>query len=93
MVDSHVCFLQQRFDLSSKAKLWAMPRKEICLCQGVVAPKMITSHSCHTRGNKDVIQDLWSTEDPSLITLLTSRRNWTPGKLDSLLRRSDCCKF
>ena len=93
MVESHTCILQERFNLSSKAKHWAMPRKEVCLCQGVVAPKPLASQSCLTRDNKNALYDLWFTDDPNLITLLTNRRNWTPAKLDNLLGRSNCCEF
>ena len=93
MVDSHICILQERFNLSSQAKHWAMPRKEVCSCQRVVAPKMLTSQSCLTHNNEDALEDLWLVDDPNLITLLTNRRNWTPAKLDNLLEQSNCCKF
>ena len=93
MVDSHVCNLQERFDRLSEAKLWALPRKELCLCQGVVAPQMSGSRNCPRRTDTDALEDLWLTDDPSLITLLTNRNNWTPAKLDNLLGRSHCCKL
>ena len=94
MVGSHVCILQERFN-PSKAKLWAMPRSELCLCQRVVAPKMLVSQSCSRRSGHGInaLEDLWDTNNTTLITLLTNRRNWTPAKLDNLLGRSHCCKF
>ena len=70
-----------------------MPKKELCLCQGVVAPQTSSSRSCPRRGATDGLEDLWLTDDPSLINLLTNRRNWTPAKLDNLLGRFHCCKF
>ena len=93
VVESHVCILHERFDPLSGAKLWALPRKELCLCQRVVAPQMSGSRSCPRRDDTDALEDLWLTDDLSLITLLTNRRNWTPAKLDNLLGRSHCCKL
>ena len=92
MVDMHVCILQERFDPSSKSKLWTMPRKEMCLCQRVVAPWMPSSQSCPRRSGSDATEDLWFTDDYSRVTLLTNGKNWTPAKLDNLLGRSKCCK-
>ena len=79
MVSSHICILQERFDPSSRAKLWAIPRKEVCLCQGVVAPNMLGSQSCPRRSGINALEDLWVTNNTTLITLLTNRRNWTPA--------------
>ena len=93
MVESHVCILHERFDPLLGTKLWALPRKELCLCQGVVAPQMSGSRSCPRRSNTDGLEDLWFTDDPSLIALLINRRNWAPAKLDNLLGRSHCCKL
>ena len=93
MVNSHVCILQKTFNLSTRAKLWAMPRKELCLCQGVVSPKMPSSRNCPRRGDTDTLENLWFTDDPALIILLANRRNWTPAKLDHLLGRSHCCRL
>ena len=93
MVDSHVCILQESFDPLLGAIVWALPLKELCLCQGVVAPQTSTSRSCTRQINTDTLEDLWFTGDPSLITLLSNRRNWAPAVLDKLLGRSYCCKF
>ena len=93
MVDSHVCILQDVVDPQPGVKLWALPKKELCLCQGVVAPQKSRSQSCPRRSDTDTLEDLWFSDDPSLITLLTNRRNWTPKKLDNLLGRFHCCKF
>ena len=91
MVNSHVCILKERFDPLSKAKFWAIPRKEVCLCQGVVAPQTSGSRSCSRGSDTNTLEDLWSTADLTLVTLLTNRRNWTTEKLDNLLGRSNCC--
>ena len=88
MVDSHVCILQE--SPLSGAKLWALPRKELCLCQRVVALRVVGSQSCP---RTDTVEDIWLTDDTTLITRLTNRRNWTPAKLDNLLGRSYCCKL
>ena len=93
MVVSHVCTLQERFDPSLKTKLWVLPRKDVCLCQIVVAPKISVGRTCPKRTDATVIEDFWLTDDYTLITLLTNRKNWTPAKLDHLLGRSYCCKF
>ena len=93
MVNSHVCIIQNRFNLSTRAKLWAMPRKELCLCQGVVSPKMSSSRNCSRLGDTDTLENLWFTDDPALIILLANRRNWTPAKLDHLLGRSHYCRL
>ena len=86
-----MCILQERFDPSSKAKLWALPRTELCLCRGVVAPQFVSSESCPKR--IDALEDIWFTDDYTLVTRLTNIRNWTPSQLDHLLGRSQCCKF
>ena len=93
MVESHVCILHERLDPLSGAKVWALPRKELCLCQGVVAPQTSGSRSCPRLKDTGALEDLWFTDNPSLITRLTSRRNWTAAKLDKLLGRSYCCKL
>ena len=93
MVNSHVCMFQERFDPSSRAKLLTIPRNELCLCQGVVAPQTSGTRSCHRRGDTDDRDNLWSTLDRILVSHLTDRRNWTPAKLDYLLERSHCCKY
>ena len=93
MVDSYVCMFQERFDPSSKATLWALPQNELCLCQGVVEPQTTSSRSCSRRSDTDALDDLWSTNDPILVSLLTNRKNWTPAKLNHLLGRSHCCKY
>ena len=93
MVDSHVCILQESFDVLSRANLWTMPRKELCWCQKVVAPTMLGSRSCPRRRDTDALEDIWHSDDPSLITLLTDPRNWTAAKLDKHLERSYCCKL
>ena len=93
MVDSHVCILQESFDVLSRANLWTMPRKELCWCQKVVAPTVLGSRSCPRRRDTDALEDIWHSDDPSLITLLTDPRNCTAAKLDKLLERSYCCKL
>ena len=93
IVDSHVCILQETFDPLSGAKLWALPRKELCLCQRVIAPYTSGSRSCSKRYETDASDGLWLSDDPTLIILLTNRRNWTPAKLDKLLGRSHCSKL
>ena len=93
MVDSHVCILQERFDPFSNSKLWALPRKELCLCQGVVVTQTSSSRSCLRHNDTDALEDVWLIHEPSLITRLTNRTNWIPAKLDNLLERSYCRKL
>ena len=68
---------------------WSLPKKEICLCQGVIAPKVSAGQSCSRYEDADANEELWFIDDP---TPLTKRKNWTPKKLDALLSRSQCCK-
>ena len=93
MVESHVCILQEKYDPSSRAKLWTMPQNQLCLCQGVAVPKTSGSRICPERSDTNADEDLWLSYDASLITLLTSRKNWTPAKLDHLLGRLNSCNF
>ena len=89
VVDSHVCILQESLDPASGVMRWSLPKYEICLCQGVVAPRVSAGRTCHRNGKTETTQQLWFTDDPSS---LTNRNNWTPKKLDALLNRTHCCK-
>ena len=88
VVHSHVCMLQKRFNPSSRTLQWSLPRNELCLCQGVVAPRTSTIQSCLKEDDAEAVDNLWFTDDP---TPLIDRRNWKPAELDKLLNRSFCC--
>ena len=90
VVESHVCHLQEKFDRNLGRLRWSLPRKERCLCQGVVAPRTPGNQHCSVVKETVDIEDLWFTDDP---TPLTNRNNWKREILDDLLDRSECCKF
>ena len=88
LVDSHVCRLHKRYDPSTRTLRWSLRQNELCLCQGVVAPRTTNSLTCAIGDDAESIDSLWFTDD---LTALTDRRNWKPAKLDELLARSHCC--
>ena len=91
VLDAHVCILQKQRDPSTATLLWSLPRKQRCLCQGVVAPEIKHSKLCQ-RGGTEIDEDLWFIDD-HIARSLTNRQNWTPEKLDELLDRRECCMF
>ena len=88
IADAHVCKLEERFDNRLGALRWSMPRKEICHCQAVVAPRKTDRQSCLRENDPEMEEDHWFTDDP---TPLVNRRNWNWAKLDQLLNRTYCC--
>ena len=88
--DSYVCTLEETFDHRSLKLRWSLPRKEICHCQAVVAPRKTGSQSCSRDDNSDMDEDLWFTDDP---TPLVNRNNWNKEKLNEYLDRSFCCTY
>ena len=90
VTDTYVCRLEERFDHRSGEVRWSLPRKEICHCQAVVAPRRAGSRSCSGVDNTEIDKDLWFTDDP---TPLVDRRNWDKTKLDQYLNRHYCCTF
>ena len=89
IVNSHVCILRRRFDPSSGMIRWSLSKKEICFCQGIVAPEVSAARNCPRYEDADKNEELWFTDDP---TFLTNRKNWTPKKLDAFLNRTHCCE-
>ncbi|XP_072046698.1 probable carboxypeptidase X1 [Amphiura filiformis] len=80
---SYVCILQQRPDPSRGGALrWSLPYKEICFCQGVVAPKYVKT--CPGRDQRD----LWFVDDPSQLIM---RQHWKKDILDELMNRTSYC--
>ena len=90
VVEAHVCRLQEKFNRSLGRFRWSLPRRERCLCQGVVAPPTSGNQYCSVVEETVDVEDLWFTDDP---TPLTNRNNWKRENLDDLLDRSGCCKF
>ena len=90
VVEAYVCILQKQTD-SLGAIRWSLPRKERCLCQGVVAPKTTHSKPCQG-GGIGTDDDLWFIDDDIARSLL-NRQNWKQAKLDQLLNRQECCMF
>ena len=90
IIDGHVCRLEERFYRRSGVLQWSLPRKELCHCQAVVAPRKAGSQTCSSEDNEEMDVDLWFTDDP---IPLVNRRNWDKVKLDKLLDRDFCCTF
>ena len=93
--ESHVCIFRKRPDPSKGGLFrWSLPYNEICLCQGVVAPKVKPSNKCATTDDQHCTDDssckLWFVDD-SDVGPLTRRHNWNKGALDDLLQRTDYC--
>ncbi len=65
---------------------WSLPKKELCFCQGVVAPVMVKS--CSTMEKEYSEDELWFIDDPRELTL---RHNWKKDILDDLLERTEYC--
>lgn len=87
-VNSHICVLKQRVDTSSGKLRWSIPASERCICQRVVAPRIISTHCI----DREAIADsaLWFIDDPKE---MINHENWYPAKLDKLLDREQCGKF
>ena len=88
VADGYVCKLRERFDLLPGKFQWSLPRNQICHCQAVVAPRVAGSQSCSRENDAEIQEDLWLTDDPSL---LVDRKNWEPAKLDQYLNRALYC--
>ncbi|XP_072025496.1 uncharacterized protein [Amphiura filiformis] len=85
MVESYVCMLQKRPDPSRDGALrWSLPYAQICLCQGVVAPKVMSTCPKVNTG------DLRFVDDPLPLTM---RHNWRKDILDALLDRTTYCSI
>ncbi|XP_072017513.1 uncharacterized protein [Amphiura filiformis] len=80
--------LKERPDPSRGGVLrWSLPYKEICYCQGVVAPKR--AKTCPRREDEYEDGDLWFVDDPSLLIM---RQNWRKDILDELMNRASYCE-
>ncbi len=56
-IHGHVCILKKRPDPEHEGLLrWSLPKKELCLCQGVVAPVM--TKSCPPIEEEDAVEDM-----------------------------------
>ncbi len=86
-VHGQVCILMKRPDPARDGDpRWSLPKKELCFCQGVVAPAMFKS--CPTMEETYSEEDLWFIDDPRELTL---RHNWKKDILDELLKRTEYC--
>ena len=86
-VQGHVCILTKRPDSAhGGVTKWSLPKKEICLCQGVVAP--VVTSTCSAMEETFAKDDLWFIDDPRELTL---RHNWRTDVLDTLLERTEYC--
>ncbi|XP_072016990.1 hyalin-like [Amphiura filiformis] len=87
VVQSYLCMLKERRDPSRGGILrWSLLYKEICYCQGVVAPKR--AKTCPRR--EEEYEDLWFVDDPSLLIM---RQNWRKDILDELMNRAAYCEI
>ena len=85
-----MCKLEPHYDPATKRDRWAMPKEDICFCQGVIAPNNRGTASCPAAPqNEHPGSVMWYTDNPNP---LTSRKNWTPEKLDQLLDRVRFCR-
>ncbi len=86
-IHGQVCILTKRPDPAREGVLrWSLPKKELCFCQGVVAPAM--AKSCSTMEEACTEEDLWFIDEPQELTL---RHNWRKDILDELLERTEYC--
>ena len=86
-VQSQVCILKKRPDTSTGGTLrWSLPYAEICFCQGVVAPEVMSS--CPEKEEEYEDGELWFIDDPLKLTM---RHNWRKSELDKLLDRIQYC--
>ncbi|XP_072022654.1 hyalin-like [Amphiura filiformis] len=89
VVQSNLCMLKERPDHSRGGVLrWSLLYKEICYCQGVVAPRRV--NTCPRREEDYEDGDLWFVDDPSLLIM---RQNWKKDILDELLNRARYCEI
>ena len=87
-VDAFVCKMVPRWDSSVERMRWAMPTTQLCLCQGVIAPKGGPMMCPLTREEYGEDSSMWYVDDARP---LTDRRNWMPTKMNELLRREVVC--
>ena len=88
--DAYVCKLVRRWHPSTGMHRWSMPTDERCHCQAVVAPKERNPpRNCPlVRGDLHDTGEFWYTGAKEKIT---SRRNWNPNALNTLLERAEYC--
>ena len=82
----HVCILKKRVDPVLGVMRWSLPKKEICLCQGVVTP--VVMNICPTMETDYADDELLFFDDPRELTM---RHNWKKNELDKLLERVEYC--
>ena len=95
-VNSHVCLLRQRRDVSSGRDRWSLLSADRCFCKRVYAPKFIGHEQCPERRGHALEEDdeeedpnkWWFTDE---VNLLINQTNWNPKMLDQLLARSVYC--
>ncbi len=86
-VHGQVCILTKRPDPERGGVMrWSLPKREICFCQGVVAP--VIMKTCSTTEETYAEDDMWFIDDPYELTL---RQNWKTDVLDTLLERAEYC--
>ena len=86
-IQSHVCILQKRPDVTNRGILrWSLPDEERCLCHSVVTLHASLTNLCPSQIKN--VTSLWFVDDARL---LIRRQNWNKIKLDKLLDRKNNC--